>query len=159
MTFSVLYLIEVLIWKGTFCWKTCLNWSSGTKVMSNWRILRTIENNRNAFLFLAVSHNQCCRLPTDSGRSQHIWLLTRVIDYYQVTVCFSKITWTLTKQDNKNMFALARISNNCLNKSIFELQVLFLYRLCTTLNFLLDQFYRSHNTPNLFPSLSQWVLS
>ena len=26
--------------------------------------LRTIENNRNAFLFLAVSHTQCCQLPS-----------------------------------------------------------------------------------------------
>ncbi len=51
-----------------------LNLSSGSKVMSNWRILRTIENNRNSFLFLAISHSQYCRLPTDPARSQHIWL-------------------------------------------------------------------------------------
>ncbi len=31
---------------------------------SEWKILKTIENKRNAFLFLAVSHNQCSRLPT-----------------------------------------------------------------------------------------------
>ena len=30
-----------------------------------------IENKRNAFLFLTVSHNQCSRLPTDPARSQH----------------------------------------------------------------------------------------
>ncbi len=31
------------------------------------------QNNRNLFFLLAISHNQCCRLPTDSTRSQHIW--------------------------------------------------------------------------------------
>ena len=39
---------------------------------SNWKILKTIENKRNAFLFLALSHNRCCRLLTDPARSQHI---------------------------------------------------------------------------------------
>ncbi len=39
---------------------------------SNWKTLRTTENKRNAFVFLAVSHNQCCRLPTDPARS-HIY--------------------------------------------------------------------------------------
>ncbi len=53
--FSFLFwLIKVLTSIGTFCWKPHLNWSSGSKVMSNWRILRTIENNRNSFLFLAI---------------------------------------------------------------------------------------------------------
>ena len=50
-----------------------MNRSSGSEVMSNWRILRTTENNRNPFHFLAISHNQCCRLPTDPARSQHIY--------------------------------------------------------------------------------------
>ena len=50
--------------------KTHLNWSSGSKIMS--RILRTIEKNRNSFLFLVISHNQCSWLPTDSARSQHM---------------------------------------------------------------------------------------
>ncbi len=39
---------------------------------SNWRILKTIEIERNTFLFLAVSHNQCSWLPIDSAISQHI---------------------------------------------------------------------------------------
>ncbi len=38
--------------------KMHLNWTSGSKVMSNWRILKTIKNKRNLFLFLAISHNQ-----------------------------------------------------------------------------------------------------
>ncbi len=71
--FSVFYLIEVLIWRGNFCWKPHLNQTSGSKVMSNWRILKTIENKRNSFLFLAISHNQCSRLPTDAARLQHIY--------------------------------------------------------------------------------------
>ncbi len=37
----------------------------------SWRGLKTIENKRDIFLFLAVSHNQCSRLLTDSTRSQH----------------------------------------------------------------------------------------
>ncbi len=53
-----------------FCLKPHFNRSSGSKVMSNWRILRTIENNRDSLLFLAISHHQCCRLPTDPARSQ-----------------------------------------------------------------------------------------
>ncbi len=40
--------------------------------MSNWRILRTIDNNWNSFLFLDISRNQCSRLPTDPATSQHI---------------------------------------------------------------------------------------
>ncbi len=50
--------------------KPHLNWSSGSKVMSNWRVLRTIENNTNSFVFLVISHNQCCRLPTYPARSK-----------------------------------------------------------------------------------------
>ncbi len=40
----------------------------------SWKILKTIENKRNVFLFLAVPHNQCYRLPTDPAKSQHIML-------------------------------------------------------------------------------------
>ncbi len=76
VTFSDFYLTElnkVLIWRGTSCWKPHLNQTSGSKVMSNWTILKTIENKRNSFLFLAISHYQCSQLLTDSARSQHIW--------------------------------------------------------------------------------------
>ncbi len=54
---------------------------------SNWKILKTTENKRNTSLFLAVSHNQCTRLPTDPARSQHIvdkilsWI---VVQEYQI---------------------------------------------------------------------------
>ena len=68
VTFSVFYLIEVLIWSGTFCWKPRLNQTSGSKVMSNWRMLKTIENKINSFLWLSLSHNQCSWIPTDSAR-------------------------------------------------------------------------------------------
>ncbi len=70
VTFSVFYLIEVLTWRGTFCWNPHLNWTGGSKVMSNWRILR-IESKRYSYLFRAISHNQCPQLSTDSARSQH----------------------------------------------------------------------------------------
>ncbi len=40
---------------------------------SNWKVLRTIENKRNGFLFLAISHNQCSWLLTDPAWSQHIY--------------------------------------------------------------------------------------
>ena len=33
--------------------------------------LKDCQNKRNSFLFLAISHNQRSRLPTDSARSQH----------------------------------------------------------------------------------------
>ncbi len=58
--FSLFYLTEMLIiWGGTSCWKSHLNWTSSFKVMSNWRKcrLKAIENKRNSFLFLAISHN------------------------------------------------------------------------------------------------------
>ncbi len=86
--FSFLFDWEVLIRSGTFCWKRPLNRSSGSKVMSNWRILGTIENNRNAFLFLAISDNQWCRLQTDPNRSQHLL-------FCQPSTCVSWITWKL----------------------------------------------------------------
>ncbi len=70
VTFSVFYLIEFRIRRGKFCWKPHLNQTSGSKV-NNWKILETIENKRNAFPFLAVSHIQCCQLPIDPARSQH----------------------------------------------------------------------------------------
>ena len=40
--------------------------------MSNWRVLKTIENKRHAFLFLSIFHIQCSQLLTDSARSWHI---------------------------------------------------------------------------------------
>ncbi len=48
---------------------------------SNWKILKTIENKRNTFLFLPVSHNQCAWLPTDPTRSHvHCYaLITSII--------------------------------------------------------------------------------
>ncbi len=62
VTFSVFYLIQVLMKRGTFWWKPHLNQTSGFKVIAKWRILIKIESKRNMFLFLAVSHNQCSRL-------------------------------------------------------------------------------------------------
>ncbi len=51
-------LIEVLIWRGTFCRKPHLNRSSGPKAMSNWMILRTIENkNSYSFFWLYLTIN------------------------------------------------------------------------------------------------------
>ena len=70
--FSI-YLIEVLIRRGTLCLNPPEYWASGSKVISIEKILKTIENKRNAFLLLDVPHNQCSWLPTDPTRSQHIW--------------------------------------------------------------------------------------
>ena len=49
--FQFHFLIEVLIWRGTFSWKLHLNRTSGSKVMSNWMILWTIENNNEKHFF------------------------------------------------------------------------------------------------------------
>ena len=87
VTFSVCYLIEVLLWRGTYCWKPHLNRISGSKVMSNWMVVKTIETKIKSFLLLAVSHNQCSRLSTDSARSQHI-LKIRANMYVSIIVCF-----------------------------------------------------------------------
>ena len=87
--------------------------------MSNWRVLRTIENNRNSFLFLATSHNQCCRLPTDPARSQHIYLIWQQMisavdrSYYSITKDYllltdsnrvMKYTWDIYLPNNFNRF-------------------------------------------------------
>ncbi len=50
VTFSVFYLIEVLIWRGTFCWKPHLNGTRGYKVMS--RQLKDSQNNRKQKKFI-----------------------------------------------------------------------------------------------------------
>ena len=44
VTFSVFYLIDILIRRGTFCWKPHPNRTSGSKALINWRIPKTIEN-------------------------------------------------------------------------------------------------------------------
>ncbi len=49
--FSIWLFIWLLIWSGTFCWKPHLNQSSGFKVMSDWKILKTIERKRNSLIF------------------------------------------------------------------------------------------------------------
>ncbi len=56
------------------------------RLVSNWRILRTKENNRNLFLFLAISHNQCCLLPTDPARSQ-VHVIKSLYYYWCLNVC------------------------------------------------------------------------
>ncbi len=53
--------------EGTFCWKPHLNRSSYEQFQGSQTIkTRQIHNT------LAVSHNQCLRLPTDSAISQHM---------------------------------------------------------------------------------------
>ncbi len=61
---------------------------------SNWKILKTIENKRNAFLFLSVSQNQCSRLPTEPARSQHI--LRILCAMYLLTFCACHVLVMLT---------------------------------------------------------------
>ncbi len=85
--FQFFYLIEVLIRKGIFCRKSHLNQASGSKVKVIERFSKHVRmfsitwstamafnrNKRNAFLFLAVSHNQCSWLQTDPARLQLIF--------------------------------------------------------------------------------------
>ena len=54
--------------------------------------LKGFQNNRNSFLFLAISHNQCCRLPTDPARSQHI-LSSVCLTYHSSFVCNFLYLW------------------------------------------------------------------
>ena len=83
VTFSVFYVIEVLILRGTFCWKIHLNRSSGSKVMSNWKILRTIQNNRNSFffwLYLTINAQNFRLIPLD--RNAYVfWYTSRCVLY------------------------------------------------------------------------------
>ena len=87
--FSAFYLIEILIRRGTFCWKNPPESDQWFQSYSNWKILKTIENKRNAFLFLAVSHDQCFQLPTDPTRSQHICRGLAGVLATIVWVCFT----------------------------------------------------------------------
>ena len=70
------FLLNLIAHLGTFCWKPHLNRSSGSKVMSNWRIRKTIKNKRNSLLCSGYISQWCSRLPTDSARLQHIPHLT-----------------------------------------------------------------------------------
>ncbi len=86
-------LIELLIWRGTFCCKPHLIRTSGSKVMSNGRVLKTIENERNSFLLLAVFHSRCSRLSKDSARSQHIYqVLTSLFTFQSCIRTCPKMT-------------------------------------------------------------------
>ncbi len=90
VTLSVFYLIEVLIRRG----KIQPESDQWFQSYSNWKILKTIENKRIAFLFLPVSHNQCSRLPTDPARSQHILLLSsRHADSYDDMCMLESTFW------------------------------------------------------------------
>ncbi len=51
------------------CCKPHLILISGSKVMNNWRIHKTIKTKINFVLFLSMSHNQCFWFSTDSARS------------------------------------------------------------------------------------------
>ncbi len=51
------------MWRGTFCWKPHLNWTSGYKVMSNWRILKTIKH--SFWLCLKINAPNFWLIPLD----------------------------------------------------------------------------------------------
>ncbi len=69
VTFSVFYSIEVLtLIERYILLKTQLE---SVQWFQGYEQLRGSQNNRNSFLFLAISHNQCCRPPTDPARLQH----------------------------------------------------------------------------------------
>ncbi len=69
MTFSVFYLIEVLISRGTFCWKPHLNQTSGSKVISNWKILQNNRKQREIhnffWLYLLINAPDFRLIPLD----------------------------------------------------------------------------------------------
>ena len=71
-----------LIGRGTFCWKPPSELDQFFQSYSNWKILKTIENKRNAVLLVAVCRNQCCRLQTDPTRSQHTYTFALIYLYY-----------------------------------------------------------------------------
>ena len=67
---------------------------------------KTKEKNRNLFLFLAVSHNQCCRLLTGPARSQHIrqvYFLETGIWEILNHVYFFKILLHTCKEDSRGV--------------------------------------------------------
>ena len=69
------FLFEELIRKGTLCWKPHLNRTSGSKVMSNWRILKTMENKGNTFLlclYLTINAPDFRIIPLDCNTYSEI---------------------------------------------------------------------------------------
>ncbi len=79
MTFSVFYLIEIRIRRGTFCWKPHLNQTSGSKVIAIERFSKQQK---------CIPFSGCISQPmfptsnTDPTRSQHICDLIQNISCY-----------------------------------------------------------------------------
>ena len=110
------YLIEVFIWKGTFSWKPHMNSTSGSNIMSNWRIFKTIENKGTSFLFLAISHNQCSQLPTDSYQINKQWQHLRAfcifaMKNFSFSYLFPKHEWNKKKKKGKMCTRWSKVVN------------------------------------------------
>ena len=72
ITFLVFYLVLFSIQRATFCKKPIKNWTYHCKVMTYWKVVKTIGNKRIYFLCLALSPNQYLRIPTHFAWSYHI---------------------------------------------------------------------------------------
>ena len=82
-------------WERYILLKTPLNLTSGSKVMSNWRILKTIEHERNSFHFLAISRNQCPRLILLDYNTYVLYVcVNRVTQEIHVNRDWSETKWT-----------------------------------------------------------------
>ena len=97
VAFSVFYLIEVLIRLGEVHFaENPTESDQWFQSYSNCKILNTIENKRNVFLFLAVSHNQFSWLLTDPTRSQHIFGLLHWKCIKMNTIMYTElVSWLL----------------------------------------------------------------
>ncbi len=133
----------MLIWRGTFCWKpppeSDLN---GSKVMSNWRILKTIENKRNPFLFLAVSHHQFSSFQTDSSRSEHNGILNRI----KVPFC-----------DPSLLYLYGIVQKMCTKTKQAFFSLIFSQSLCYICEFLTNLLYHSFVHTSLWTNFLHYV--
>ena len=72
ITFLVFHLVLFSIYIATFYRKPHLNWTCHCKVMTYWKVVKTIEK-RIYFLCLALSPNQYLWIPTHFAWSHHNW--------------------------------------------------------------------------------------
>ena len=75
IVFLVIYFMLFSIQTATFCWKPHWNRTCHSKVITCWKVVKTIENKRIYFLCLPLSPNQYLRILTHSAWSYHIWRL------------------------------------------------------------------------------------
>ncbi len=100
MTFSVFYLIEILIRRGTFCWKPHLNRTSGSKVIAIERFSKqwkTKEMHSFFWLYLKFKAPDFQLIPLDRNTNVDYGWLSIVIKFF--FFIYNTFKWSGTEID------------------------------------------------------------